>query len=646
MLQVQEIYKFYSGEEILSGITFRVKPREKIALIGPNGCGKTTLLRIIQGELPPDRGSIIFEEYCPVATLSQEITVKQGKTLGREMRNALPDLVAMEKRLRRMEGEMEKIPGGNPRMEEMVEQYSDLHHRFDQARGHDLEWKIDVVIQGLGFSLKDKARQVSHFSGGWQMRIELAKLLLGEMDLLLLDEPTNHLDLFAVEWLEGYLASYPGAVIIVSHDRYFLNRVTDRTLYLNRGILRDYHGNYDSFINQRNRDQQQHEKAYFLQQKKLEKDQRFIERFRYKATLASRVKSREKMIERMDLIEAPAGKDKTIKMTFQHHDRGMSTVFEMKDLARDYPGKRVPLEGKLTINHQDRIAVMGPNGCGKTTLLKILAGIMKQSQGSLRCHPHARIGYYSQNQSEQLDTSLTPMETLMKINPDASNTHLRTILGCFLFRGDDVFKPVSVLSGGEKSRLSLACLVLTPTNVLLLDEPTNHLDIDSREALASALEDYRGTVIMVSHDRYFLQQVCNRVVEILDGTLVDYPGDYEYYKFKKQQEKTRPPQTSRDITSPIKTPEYVAPVDAPINVPREKVLRGVQQRIQKAEDEIAGTEEKIDRLEAEMARPEVATDADRLLNLSADMAELHRKLEEDLKQWESLHRELEEAEGH
>ena len=576
------------------------------------------------------------------------MTVKQGNTLGREMQRALPDLLQMEKRLRRMEKTMEALPPESLELQEMVEHYTDLHHRFDQASGHDMEWKIDVVIQGLGFSLEDKTRQVSHFSGGWQMRIELAKLLLQEMDLLLLDEPTNHLDLAAVEWLEEYLSGYPGAVIIVSHDRYFLNRVTTRTIHLDRGIARDYNGSYDTFILQRFDHMEQQEKAYNLQQKKLEKDKRFIERFRSKATLATRVKSREKMLERMEMVEAPEKREKSIKVSFEYEPKGMTNVFDVKDLYKDYSGTGVPMTGKIAVNQGDRIAIMGPNGCGKTTLLKILAGVMKQSRGSLRVHPHARLGYYSQNQSEQLDLDLTPLETLIRIAPEASTTRLRTILGCFLFRGEDVFKPVSVLSGGEKSRLALAGLVLTPTNVLLLDEPTNHLDIDSREVLASALEDYKGTILVVSHDRYFLQQVCNRVIEISCGKLTDFSGDYEYYRFKKKQmaQASRLAGNGRDSgDAREKAVKQPPPALSEINVPREKILRGVKQRIERTEDDISRMEDRIDALEEEMAQPDVATDAERLSVLSEDFAKLQEQMDLLMEKWESDHNDLEEAQG-
>jgi ATP-binding cassette, subfamily F, member 3 len=408
MLHLHNISKLYGGEKILNDVNLHVAPREKTGLIGANGSGKTTLLKIIHGLIEPDTGQVIFSIPSPTALLSQEVNLIPGNTLYEEMKLGLPDITEMEKDLRRLEEEMETSSEDADRMNSLILQYTSLQEHFEHLRGRDLDWKIDVVIQGLGFTLQDKNRSISEFSGGWQMRIQLAKLLLQEKEVLLLDEPTNHLDLRAIEWLEDYLRNYPATVIIVSHDRYFLNRVTTKTLLLEKGKIRTYCGNYNDFIVQREKERELHEQAYKNQQKKLEKDERFINRFRYKATLASRVKSREKMLERMEKVTAPEKSLKTVKFSFEEDDRGMTTVFKFKDIRKEYPGKTIDLSGEIEIRSGQKIALMGDNGSGKTTLLKILAGI--DGRYRVNCQPTRMLKFqYTSRTRPNNSMSITPL---------------------------------------------------------------------------------------------------------------------------------------------------------------------------------------------------------------------------------------------
>jgi ATP-binding cassette, subfamily F, member 3 len=638
MIQLRNIEKSYGGDTILRKVNLHLTPGEKVGLIGPNGSGKTTLLRIIRKELDPDGGSVIYLSAIRTALLSQEVTVKPYYTLLQEMKRALPDIMRLERELRSKEEEMISWADDSERMEHLVEEYSTLQERFEQESGRDLLWKIDLVIQGLGFSLADRDRRVSEFSGGWHMRIELAKLLLQEVDLLLLDEPTNHLDLAATRWLEEYLKEYPGALLIVSHDRYFLNKIISRTIHIERGLVTDYSGNYDAFVVQRQAHREQQEKAYLEQQKKLEKDMRFIERFRYKARLASRVKSREKMILRTEIVEAPLHDEKTINLSFSYEESQMTMVFRFRNLEKEYSSRLVSLSGEIEILNGERIAIIGENGSGKTTLLRILGGVDPHFRGKLKTHDHAVISFYQQNQQTQLKEEHTVIESLEYVAPQGFTIReLRTILGCFLFRGDDVFKKVSMLSGGEKARLSLAQIVCSSSNVLLFDEPTNHLDIDSREALAEALKDYEGTILIVSHDRYFIDQICTRVLELRDGQLESYPGNYSYY-LRKREEAQRA-RTAEIIPEKKKTFHGKKQKLPPSP---EKLLK---KQIGEVEEAIMMLEIRIKELEASFEVPGILQDPRRIQELSQEYAGKKEELERLFERYEELHEALNDRRG-
>ncbi len=624
MLTVSCLNKSFGGNSVLEDVSFRVLPREKIGFIGPNGSGKTTLLRIIAGMEPFDSGGLLFEDCgTRVSLLSQLVTLKPYHRVSDEMRLASGEIASVQASLRAAEEEMASLADDPVRLDEAVAAYGLLRDRFDQLSGGDIEWEIDKILQGLGFSLGDKDRYVSEFSGGWQMRLEFAKLLLRKSDLLLLDEPTNHLDMQAVQWLEDYLASYPGALIIVSHDRYFLNRVTSKTLALSNRRVRVYSGNYDFFVRQSAAEAEQELKRYKEQQKRLEHDMRFIERFRYKATLATRVKSREKMVARRETVEAPERKGRSVRVNLEYEERQMTTVFKLRNLAKSFPSLTIEYCGEVDVDAGEKVALVGPNGCGKTTLLNILSGRDRSYSGRLKVHPAAVVKYYHQNQSETLVEENTAMEEMERVAPFGMTvTEIRTRLAAFLFFGDDVFKRVSVLSGGERARLSLAMMLCTPCNALLLDEPTNHLDIDSRDALASALLDFDGTVVVVSHDRYFIDQICTRVIEIDGRSLESYPGNYSWYFARKKQKEAQA--ASRNVAAAHDRPRPASSVPAKSAPSRDA---GLKRRIERKEMEIEAAERRMRTIEELLADPGVSSDAARVSGLSTEYGELSKSLE-------------------
>lgn len=530
MITLNSISKSFADRELFSDLSLRILPGEKLGLIGANGTGKSTIMKIIAGEESVDAGEVIYDDSSiSIASFAQLSDIKQYNTLYDEVKTGILEYSEYLIRLREAECELAAAADSPELLEKAMENYSAIREKYELLGGDDIEWKINRVLLGLGFSLSDKTRYVSEFSGGWKMRIDFAKLLLKESDLLLLDEPTNHLDLKAIDWLESYIAEYSGAVLIVSHDRYFLNQTVSSILSLSGGKLRRYIGGYDDYIKQRNEELELQERAYKNQQKQLQHDLRFIERFRYKATLATRVKSREKAVAKRELIEQPLKQDKSISLVFDYDKREMASVFTFKNLVKEFPTKRISFAGEVEIHTGDRVALTGENGSGKTTLLNILSGRDRQFKGILKVHPAVSLSYYLQNQEMVLHPDWTVYDELANAAPDRTVTGIRTMLAAFLFKGDDVFKKVGVLSGGERVRLALAITVASPSNVILLDEPVNHLDIDSREALAAALDQYDGTMIIVAHDRYFIDQLCNRVFEIKDDKLSIYEGDYSYY---------------------------------------------------------------------------------------------------------------------
>ncbi len=621
MLTVNNLTKSFGSRVLLDNISVRILPGEKIAFIGANGTGKTTFLKIVAGSEIYDSGEIVFDDRSAVISfLSQIVTVKPYNKVYDEIKMGVAGFAQLELKLREAEEALSLFSEDSSKLDAAINNYAQTRDEFEKLGGDDIEWQIDRIMLGLGFSLKDKDRFVSEFSGGWKMRIEFAKLLLRKSDLLILDEPTNHLDVKAISWLEDYLCEYSGAVILVSHDRYFINRVASRILSLSNQKIKSYTGNYDAFVKQRNEEIEQLEKRYKLEQKQLEHDRRFIERFRYKATLATRVKSREKMIAKRDLIDLPLTKERCIHLGFEFDEKQMTTVFSLKDLEKHFNSKTVSFEGEAQIVAGDRVALIGENGSGKTTFLNILSGKDKDYSGKLKTHNSALIRYYMQNQELFLHDDKTVLDELSDWAPDKTVTALRSMLGAFLFRGDDVYKKVEVLSGGEKARLALAITISAPSNIIFLDEPTNHLDIASREALALALDAYEGTIILVSHDRYFIDQICGRIFEIDGSTLSVYNGDYTFYYEQKQK------QILKEI-KPLSSQKKVLKKNAKSFKQGEKSAETSLGRSDEIEALIISKEKEIAQLETMLSDPKVIEQSNKLKELSLVYSGLRDEIE-------------------
>ncbi|MGA1622893.1 MAG: ABC-F family ATP-binding cassette domain-containing protein [Synechocystis sp.] len=537
MLRLEHIRKIYPTGEVLKDINWEVKPEERVGLVGVNGAGKSTQLRIIMGEIEATAGEIIRPAALKIAHLTQEFDVVPTRTLREEMWTVFTEANTVQEAIHQVHHAME---GADPdTLDQLIHQLDKLQRQFEGLDGYRLESQIERILPEVGFDPEDGDRLVSSFSGGWQMRISLAKILLQEPDILLLDEPTNHLDLETIEWLETYLKGLKTPMVIISHDREFLDRLCTKIVETERGVSTTYLGNYSAYLTQKAEGQLAQVSAYENQQKELAKQQAFVDKFRASATRSTQAKSREKQLEKIERVEAPIGNVKTLKFHFPPAPRSGRQVALIKDLSHSFNEKLLFLGANLEIERGDRIAFLGPNGCGKSTLLRMIMGMEPPEDGQVKLGDHNIIpGYFEQNQAEALDLKKTVMETIHDEVPDWKNEEVRTLLGRFLFSGETVFKAVEALSGGEKARLALAKMLLTPANFLILDEPTNHLDIPAKEMLEEALQSYEGTVVLVSHDRYFISRVANKIVEVRNGELVVYPGDYHYYldKIHAEQE--------------------------------------------------------------------------------------------------------------
>ncbi|MBH8576477.1 ABC-F family ATP-binding cassette domain-containing protein [Nostocaceae cyanobacterium CENA369] len=536
MLRLEHISKIYPTGEVLKDINWEVKPGDRIGLVGVNGAGKSTQLKIITGEIEPTAGEIIRPASLHIAYLNQEFEVDPSRTVREEFWTVFKEANSVQLSLAQVQRDMEKA---NPEeLDKLINKLDRLQRQFEALDGYGLEARIGKILPEMGFEPEDGDRLVSAFSGGWQMRMSLGKILLQKPDLLLLDEPTNHIDLETIEWLENYLKGLTTPMVIVSHDREFLDRLCTQIVETERGVSASYLGNYSAYLEQKAENQSAQLNAYERQQKELEKQQAFVDRFRASATRSTQAKSREKQLDKVERIEAPTGSVRTLHFRFPPAPRSGREVVDIKDLTHIYDDKILFLGTNLLIERGDRIAFLGPNGAGKSTLLRVIMGMETPTEGSIKLGDHNVIpGYFEQNQAEALDLKKTVMETIHDEVPDWKNEEVRTLLGRFLFTGDTVFKPVGALSGGEKARLALAKMLLRPANLLILDEPTNHLDIPAKEMLEEALQNYEGTAIVVSHDRYFISQVANKIVEIRDGEFRVYLGDYHYYLQKIAEEK-------------------------------------------------------------------------------------------------------------
>lgn len=545
MLRLEHISKIYPTGEVLKDINWEVKPGDRIGLVGVNGAGKSTQLKIITGEIEPTAGEIIRPASLRIAHLTQEFDVDPDRTVREEFWTVFREANQIQHDLHQVQQDMETA--ATAELDRLIKKLDRLQRQFEALDGYALESRIEKILPEMGFAVADGDRLVSAFSGGWQMRMSLGKILLQDPDILLLDEPTNHLDLETIEWLETYLKGLNTPMVIVSHDRQFLDRLCTQIVETERGISTSYLGNYTSYLEQKALSREMQESAFDRQQKELERQQQFIDRFRASATRSTQAKSREKQLEKIELIEAPISDLRTLRFHFQPAPRSGREVVKIEDLTHLYDEKILFLGANLEVERGDRIAFLGANGTGKSTLLRLIVGEENPTEGKVTLGKHNVIpAYFEQNQAEALPLAKTVIDTLHDEVPDWKNEEVRTLLGRFLFSGDTVFKKVAALSGGEKARLALAKMLLQPANLFILDEPTNHLDIPAKEMLEEALQEYDGTVLIVSHDRYFISKVANKIVEIRDGELRVYQGDYHYYLGKIQEEKRKAEQERID----------------------------------------------------------------------------------------------------
>ena len=539
MLRLERVSKLYPTGEVLRDVTWEVKPGDRIGLVGVNGAGKSTQLRLIAGLEEPSSGQVVRQGDPRIAYLKQEFDVDPSRTVREELFQAFGEAAEVLIRQHQVEHAMASEQAANDpvHLDDLIHELGRLHSRFESLHGYELEARIDKLLPTIGFTAAAADLPVGDYSGGWQMRIALGKILLQDPDLLLLDEPTNHLDVETIQWLEGYLVDRAVPLVVVSHDRTFLDRVCNQIVETERGISRTYLGNYSQHLEQKALEREATQSAFDRQQKDLASQQAYIDRFRASATRSTQAKSREKLLEKVERIEAPVESLSGPRFRFPDAPRSGRQVALIKDLSHSYGESILFLGADLEVERGDRIAFVGPNGAGKSTLLRLVMGLERPDEGISQLGEHNVVaGYFEQNQAEALDLAKTVIDTLFDAVPDWTQTQVRSLLGSFCFSNDAVFKAVGQLSGGEKARLALALMLLSPCNLLVLDEPTNHLDIPAKQMLEEALREYEGAALLVSHDRYFISRVANRIVELRDGELVLYRGDYAYYQAKKQEE--------------------------------------------------------------------------------------------------------------
>ena len=539
MLRLERVSKIYPTGEVLRDVTWEVKTGDRIGLVGVNGAGKSTQMRIISGLEEPSSGQVVKQGEPRIVYLQQEFDVDPSRTVRQELFQAFGEAAQVLNRQRQVEEEMgsEQAANDPDHLDALIHELGRLQSRFEGLHGYELDARIDKLLPTIGFSPEGAEQLVGDYSGGWQMRIALGKVLLQEPDLLLLDEPTNHLDVETIQWLEDYLIGQTCPLVVISHDRAFLDRVCNQIVETERGVSRSYLGNYSNHLEQKALEREAGQAAFERQQKELATQQAYIDRFRASATRSTQAKSREKLLDKVERIEAPTESVSGPRFQFPPAPRSGRLIAEIKDLSHSYGEQILFLGANLEIERGDRIAFVGPNGAGKSTLLRLVMGIETPDEGSAGLGEHNVIAsYFEQNQAEALDLSKTVIDTMFEAVPDWTQTQVRSLLGSFCFSNDAVFKEVGKLSGGEKARLALALMLLSPCNLLVLDEPTNHLDIPAKEMLEGALRNYEGAALVVSHDRYFISRVANKIVEIRDGELVVYRGDYAYYREKKAEE--------------------------------------------------------------------------------------------------------------
>ncbi|RMG82198.1 MAG: ABC transporter ATP-binding protein [Bacteroidetes bacterium] len=639
MINGANIFLKYGDRVLFDSVDFVIGAKDKVGLVGRNGAGKSTLLKIIAGELTPDEGQITRPAESTLGFLHQDMDIPKGKTVMEETLTAFQKTKDIEKRLHELQEEMgHRTDYESDSYTDLLNEFSELNDRFSLLGGDNMEGQAERVLKGLGFKPEDFGRLTDEFSGGWQMRIELAKMLLQNPDFLFLDEPTNHLDIESIIWLERFLKDYSGAVVVISHDKTFLDNVTNRTLEIELGKLFDYKAPYSKAMVMRRERREKMMAAYENQQKVIAQRERTITRFMAKATKTKMAQSMQKQLDKMERIEIEDEDLATMNIRFPKAPRSGDVALEIRKLSKSY-GELNVLDGvNLKADRGDRLAFVGQNGQGKTTLAKIIVGELSPSGGEIKLGHNVQIGYYAQNQSDTLHGSQTLLETMEAHSPPEMRTRLRAILGAFMFSGEDAEKKVSVLSGGERARLALACLLLKPFNLLVLDEPTNHLDMLSKEVLKNALMDFDGTLIVVSHDRDFLSGLTNRTIEFRDKKLYDHLGDVNYFLEKRAFDNMREVELSTPANKNEKPAESTPKVELSFEE-RKKLMR-----------EVSNAEKKIDRIEAQiadiesrMANPAFYEESGHEKVL-AQYGDLKKDLEKALEDWERAQSVLDSAE--
>ncbi|HKF47634.1 MAG TPA: ABC-F family ATP-binding cassette domain-containing protein [Terracidiphilus sp.] len=653
MLSLQNAGKRFGPKVLFLEAGWLIRNHEKTALVGANGTGKSTLMKVLAGVESLDYGEMQRTRGMSIGYLPQEGLRLAGRTIFEECLTVFDEIRAMEGEIERLGAQLAELDHAGSDYASAAERFSTLQERFHALDGYALDAQVGAVLTGLGFTKEDWSRDTGEFSGGWQMRIALAKLLLAKPNLLLLDEPTNHLDLETRNWLEDYLRTYPFGYILISHDRYFLDVTIDRTVEIWNKRLTIYNGNYTRYLAQKDERRAQLEAAYRNQREQIEHLETFISRFRYQATKAKQVQSRIKELEKIERIEIPE-EEPVIHFKFPQPPPSGRLVVEAEGLGKSYGEKRVLRNVRFTIERGDRVALVGVNGAGKSTLIKLITGVEAPTDGSVRLGHNVVSEYFAQDQYKVLDADARMLDDMSRAAIKVPESELRSLLGCFLFSGDDVFKPLGVLSGGERNRYALARILVSPSNFLLLDEPTNHLDMRAKDVLLEAIAAFNGTVIFVSHDRYFIDRLATRVLEIEDGTIHTYEGNYEDYLGKKEQlaaaldsNGTAPRPKAPEPMRPIEAAEAQSNGNAELEAPREKGRRLNPIKQKQLADRCAFLEEEVPRVEAALAHTEQqlgvfisAAETQRLTDLAED---LRAQLASLTSEWEELMMQLEGA---
>ena len=639
ILACQNICKAFATDEILKNASFHIEDREKAAIVGINGAGKSTLLKIIMNKLPADSGEVILSKGKTIGYLAQHEAVSSGNTIYQELLEVKKDIIEMEQKLRRMEHDMKELEG--EALTSLLETYNRLMTEFDRQNGYAYKSEVTGVLKGLGFDQEDFDRQVDTLSGGQKTRVALGKLLLSKPDIILLDEPTNHLDMNSIAWLETYLLNYSGAVIIVAHDRYFLNKVVTKVIEIDNGSVTTFLGNYSDYAEKKKQLRDIRMKAYLNQQQEIKHQEEVIAKLRSfnREKSIRRAESREKMLDKIEVLDRPTEVSSEIHLSLEPRITSGNDVLTAEHLSKSFDHNTLFKDLDFEIKRGERVAIIGNNGTGKTTLLKILNGVIPADSGTFTLGSKVHIGYYDQ-EHHVLHMEKTLFEEISDEYPNMNNTEIRNVLAAFLFTGDDVFKLVRDLSGGERGRVSLAKLMLSEANFLILDEPTNHLDIVSKEILENAINQYTGTVLYVSHDRYFINQTATRILELTGNTLLNYIGNYDYYLEKKELMASL---YIADAASGASEGAASSSADGPVSKSDWQQQKEEQARIRKRQNELKRTEDRIHELELRdseidslMAKEEIFTNVAECLKLNNEKTAINEELEILYEKWEEL----------